>query len=229
MHIPQLIIGNKNYSSWSLRAWLLLAKLGIDFEEIRIPLSLPNTTERLLAYSPAARVPIYVIGDFAIWDSLAIAEYLAEEHPHLWPNDTKQRALARSIVSEMHSGFVALRTAMPMNCRASKRKIEQTEAVAADIERIQAIWTDCRNRNSQAGPWLFGSFTIPDAVYAPVVSRFYTYGVSCNSVAAAYMKTVLNDPDVRNWFKAAKNEKETIEHEEVGREWLVSHACNPAN
>lgn len=216
MQKPRLVIGNKNYSSWSFRAWLLLAKLGIDFEEVYVSLFSEGFEERLFHYSPAGKVPIYLDGELVIWDSLAIAEYLAEHYPQLWPSDMKRRAHGRSIAAEMHSGFFALREAMPMNCRATERQVPQTETLAADIRRIQAIWTDCRSKNAEEGPWLLGSFSIADAMYAPVVSRFHTYRVACDSMAAEYMKTVLEDIDVKRWYEAAKLEKEVIEQEEVG-------------
>lgn len=217
MTIPQLVIGNKNYSSWSLRAWLILTKLEIDFEEIRIPLFGEGYREKLLQYSPTAKVPVYLEPDLIVWDSLAIAEYLAEKHPNLLPSNPKQRALARSLAAEMHSGFMALRSQMPMNCRATNRKIELTPELADDVARILAIWTECRNQNSQNGSWLFGNFTIVDAMYAPVVFRFNTYGVECESVAKDYLNWILKDPDIQRWYEAAKNEIETIDKVEVGR------------
>jgi glutathione S-transferase len=216
MQKPRLIIGNKNYSSWSFRAWLMLAKLGIDFEEVSVALFSDGFKERLLHYSPAGQVPVYLDGELVIWDSLAIAEYLAEHSPQLWPSDIKRRTYARSVVAEMHSGFFALRETMPMNCRATDRRVQQTDALAADIQRIQAMWTECRRRNSEEGPWLFGVFSIADAMYAPVVSRFHTYGVVCDASAAEYMKSVLDDIDVKRWYEAARHEAEVIEHAEVG-------------
>jgi glutathione S-transferase len=216
MGIPQLVIGNKNYSSWSLRAWLILAKLGIEFQEIRVPLCLAGYQAEIRRYSPAGKVPVYLEDDFTIWDSLAIAEYFAEQYPELLPSDIKQRALARSLAAEMHSGFFALRSQMPMNCRAINRKVEPTSELAQDIQRIQAIWISCRNRNTQAGSWLFGDFTIVDAMYAPVVFRFNTYGVECQPVVADYISWVLEDLDIKRWYEAAKNETEVIQAEEVG-------------
>lgn len=216
MQEPRLIIGNKNYSSWSFRAWLILTKLGIDFEEVYVPLFAHGFKERLLQHSPAGKVPIYLDGELAIWDSLAIAEYLSEKYPRLWPSDVNQRAHARSIVAEMHSGFSALREAMPMNCRATGRKVQETDAVSEDIKRIQTLWMDCRSKNAREGPWLFGAFGIADAMYAPVVSRFHTYGISCDSIAAGYVETVLNDSDVKSWYEAANSEKDSIDKVEVG-------------
>ena len=217
MSKPKLIIGNKNYSSWSLRAWLLLAKLGLDFEEERIALFSEGFKERILSYSPAGQVPIYIDGDVVVWDTLAIAEYLAEAYPQLWPRDAAQRAYARSVAAEMHSGFAALRNAMPMNCRATGRQVPLSEPLAADIQRVQSIWTDCRGQHTQGGPWLFGDFTVADAMYAPVVFRFHTYGVNCDAMGSAYIQTVLGDSEVTRWAAAAASEKETIDSVEVGQ------------
>ena len=217
MSVPQLVIGNKNYSSWSLRAWLILTKLKIEFEEIRIPLFREGYKQQLLNYSPAGLVPVYREADLTIWDSLAIAEYFAEQYPSLLPSNSKLRAKARSLAAEMHSGFRALRSQMPMNCRATNRQVEITPELERDIKRIKAIWTDCRN-NVRAGSWLFGDFTLVDAMYAPVVFRFNTYGVECNSVVKDYMSWVLADPDVRRWQQAGENETEVIEKVEVGIE-----------
>ena len=139
MGIPQLVICNKNYSSWSLRAWLILAKSGIEYEEIRVLLNVAGYQEKLLSYSPTAKVPVYIEGDLVIWDSLAIAEYFAEQYPNLLPRDFKQRAKMRSLAAEMHSGFMSLRSLMPMNCRATNRRVEFTTELANDIKRVQAI------------------------------------------------------------------------------------------
>lgn len=217
MKLPKLVIGNKNYSSWSLRAWLILAKLEIEFEEVLVPLSSEGYKERLLSYSPTGKVPVYLEDGLVIWDTIAIAEYLAEKYPQLLPKDIKQRAKARSISAEMHSGFFALREKMPMNCRAIGRRVQITKELAADIDRVRAIWTNCRNENAKAGSWLFGSFSLADAMYAPVVFRFNTYGVSGDRAATEYMQTVLQDSDVRQWYEAAIKEPEVIEQEEVGR------------
>jgi glutathione S-transferase len=218
MSRPVLVIGNKNYSSWSFRAWLVLVKVGIDFEETRIPLDQPDTRKRLLEISPSGRVPVYVEGNLAIWDSLAIAEHIAESHPVLWPADRLRRARARSVSAEMHAGFGTLRTALPMNCRARGRHVRVASAVADDIRRIKAIWTDCRLASADRGPWLFGGFTIADAMFAPVVSRFLTYGIECRGIAGQYVEHVLADADVRRWFAGGSAEREVIAGEEVGVE-----------
>ena len=212
----QLIIGNKNYSSWSLRPWLLLRKLSVSFEETQVLLQTEDFKQQVMRFSPVGKVPVLLDGDLAIWDSLAIAEYLAEQFPQAWPRDPAARAFARSISAEMHSGFMSLRSQMPMNCRATGREVTGNEALAQDIERIQAIWTECRLRYGESGPWLFGEFTIADAMFAPVVFRFNTYGVDCQGFAAEYMQTVLHDADVQAWLHAAQQEQATIMSYEIG-------------
>ena len=212
----QLIIGNKNYSSWSLRPWLLLRKLSVSFEETQVLLQTEDFKQQVMRFSPVAKVPVLLDSDLAIWDSLAIAEYLAEQYPQAWSRDPAARAFARSISAEMHSGFMSLRSQMPMNCRATGREIVGDEALARDVERIQAIWTECRLRYGESGPWLFGEFTIADAMFAPVVFRFNTYGVDCQGFAAEYMQTVLHDADVQAWLHAAQQEQATIMSYEIG-------------
>ncbi len=212
----QLIIGKKNYSSWSLRPWLLLRKLSVSFEETQVLLQTEDFKQQVMRFSPVGKVPVLLDGDLAIWDSLAIAEYLAEQFPQAWPRDPAARAFARSISAEMHSGFMSLRSQMPMNCRATGREVTGNEALAQDIERIQAIWTECRLRYGESGPWLFGEFTIADAMFAPVVFRFNTYGVDCQGFAAEYMQTVLHDADVQAWLHAAQQEQATIMSYEIG-------------
>jgi glutathione S-transferase len=216
MSTPVLYIGNKNYSSWSLRPWLLLRKLSVSFEETQVLLQTEDFKQQVMRFSPVAKVPVLLDGDLAIWDSLAIAEYLAEQYPQAWSRDPAARAFARSISAEMHSGFMSLRSQMPMNCRATGREIVGDEALARDIERIQAIWTECRLRYGESGPWLFGEFTIADAMFAPVVFRFNTYGVDCQGFAAEYMQTVLHDADVQAWLHAAQQEQATIMSYEIG-------------
>jgi glutathione S-transferase len=211
-----LVIGNKNYSSWSLRAWLLLREAGIDFREQRIALDEPGTARELAAVSPAARVPVLLTKDEVIWDSLAIAETLAERHPdkQLWPADPAARAHARSISAEMHAGFAALRQQMPMNCRATGRKVPQTCELEVDIGRVADIWSDCGRR--YGGGWLFGKFSIADVMYAPVVLRFRTYDVEVPQAARSYPAEVLKSAAVAEWVAAAEAETEVIEHDEKG-------------
>jgi len=202
----QLVIGNKNLSSWSLRPWLALAKSGLPFEEVLVRLDLPETRATLQQYSPAGKVPVLIEEGVAIWDSLAIIEFVAEQMPVLWPTERMQRALARSLAAEMHSGFAALRSTMPMNINATGLKVEGTPEVQRDIARIQAVWEDCRARFGAGGPWLFGAFSAVDAMFAPVVTRFRTYGVAVSPVVQAYMDTVWNDPEMQRWIAGARAE-----------------------
>ena len=212
-----LVIGNKNYSSWSLRAWLALKKTGVEFDELLIPLSRPETEAAIKAHSPSGRVPVLKDGDREIWDSLAIGEYLAERFPEagLWPADAGMRALARSICAEMHSGFPALRGGMPMNLRARLPGKGRSPEVGADIARVQEIWETCRGRVGEDGLFLFGGFTLADAFYAPVVSRFHTYDVATGDVCRAYAEAVWAWPDLQDWAAAASKEPYTIAEEEI--------------
>lgn len=211
-----LVIGNKNYSSWSLRPWLALRHLGLPFIEERIALDQPDTKARITSYSPAGRVPVLVESGITVWDSLAILEHLAERQPQLWPVAPTARATARSISAEMHSGFSALRTEMPMNIRATGRKVTPSPEAAADIARILAIWSSTRERFGVGGPWLFGAFSVADAMYAPVASRFRTYGVALPDPLAAYQATVLGSLAMQEWSAAAAAESETIAADEAG-------------
>lgn len=207
-----LYIANKNYSSWSLRGWWPLVQLGVAFDEIVVPLRQPESRETILRYSPSGKLPALRHGRRLIWDSLAIGEYLAEIFPNrgLWPEDSAARAEARSISAEMHSGFVELRRAMPMNVRRRFPKNPLSPAVAQDIARILAIWRSGRDVNAAQGPFLFGHFSLADAMYAPVVFRFRNFGVETDPVCAAYMKTVLEAPAIRDWTSAAEAEPWTI-------------------
>lgn len=211
-----LVIGNRNYSSWSLRAWLALRQAGLQFEEHRVLLSRPQTKAEILRYAPSGKVPCWIDGDLVVWDSLAICETANERYLDgaLWPADVDARARARAITAEMHSGFVALRTHMPMDIRARRPDVGKTarerQDVAADIDRIQAMWTECLQRS--AGPLLFGNFTIADAFFAPVVTRFVTYGVPLAPRLAAYRDAVLALPPMREWTAAAHAEAEVIDY-----------------
>ena len=211
-----LVIGNKNYSSWSLRAWLMLKHAGVDFEEMRISLFVAGYKEKLLTYSPAGKVPVYRDGDVLVWDTLAIGEYLYETHPSLWPVQREARARARSVSAEMHSGFVPLRKAMPMNIRARGRKVAMSADLEADIARIKTIWRELRKQYAGAGPWLFGPYSIADAMYAPVAFRFLTYGVSEPGVVDEYIQTVTGDPLVHAWVQDGEREQEVVAASEVG-------------
>jgi glutathione S-transferase len=211
-----LVIGNKNYSSWSLRPWLVLKQAGIPFAERYIPLYVGDWREQLLKYSPSGKVPVLRHGTTGIWDSLAICEYLAEHFPEkqLWPADPAVRAEARSVSAEMHSGFPALRQNMFMNIRRRMPTRGRTPEVAADIARITAIWNGCRQRYGNDGPFLFGRFSIADAMYAPVALRFQTYAVPLDGAAGEYMRTLLALPALQEWVAAAHAEKDNIPHYE---------------
>ncbi len=213
MEKPTLIIANRNYSSWSLRAWLALEAVGQPFDEVVIRLGRPETTDEILRWSPTGRVPALHDGEIRLWDSLAICEHLAESFPQagLWPADARARAAARSVVAEMHSGFVALRNHMPMNLRASYPAADHEPGVKDDIARITAIWEECRTQYGAGGNLLFGQFTIADAFYAPIVSRFRTYGVSPGGIAGEYMDAVWALPAMQDWAKRARAEEWKVE------------------
>jgi glutathione S-transferase len=214
-----LYIGNKAYSSWSLRAWLALSATGAEFEEVRIALYQAGSPAELLRHSPTGRVPVLRDGELLIWDSLAICEYLAERFPaaRLWPADVADRAQARAVSAEMHSGFAALRQALPMNVRATGRRVALDADVERDIARVCTIWRECRTRCADGGPWLFGAFSIADCMYAPVVMRFHTYGVACDVPERAYVATMLARPALQSWISAAVAEPEVVESIEAGR------------
>jgi len=213
-----LVIGNKNYSSWSLRSWLFLKHAGIPFAEIRIPLNTRETRERIAQYSPSGRVPMLLDGAVRVWESLAICEHIAERFPEArgWPADQPARAIARSVATEMHAGFSALRAELPMNCRAKRSGVVPSFAAQADIERVISIWRMCRETFGQEGPWLFGTFTIADAMFAPAALRFHTCGVELPDVAQEYISRVNEHSAIREWIQAAQDETEVIEEEERG-------------
>jgi glutathione S-transferase len=212
----RLIIGNKNYSSWSLRPWLLLRHLELAFEEQQILLDQPESEARILAVNPAGRVPALRHGELLVWDSLAIGEYLCELAGKGLPRERAARAVARSVCAEMHSGFQALRTLWPMNARALGRRTALTAPLQRDIARIDALWQDCRRHYGSAGAWLFGEYSMADAMYAPVVLRFRSYGAEVSAVAQQYMATVLADSALQEWLAAAAAEPWTIAHDEAG-------------
>ncbi len=217
MQSLQLIIGNKNYSSWSLRPWLALKQANLPFEEVMIHLYKGDSREKILAYNPAGKVPALLHGDLLIWESLSICEYAAELAPSLWPEDRAARAWARSVATEMHGGFAHLRGQCHMNCRATGRKVDFTEGTLADIERITTLWRACRQAHASQGPWLFGRFSIADAMYAPVVTRFHTYGVALDDICHRYVTDVLEDPHMRAWFADSVAETEIIASSETGQ------------
>jgi glutathione S-transferase len=203
-----LIIGNKAYSSWSMRPWVALKASGVAFRETVVVLDQPDTAGKIKAYSAAAKVPVLQHGDITVWESLAILDYLAETFPDKtwWPSDRHARAVARSVATEMHGGFASLRQAMPMNVRKVFPASAQTDAVAGDIARITTIWRECRERFGKGGPFLFGAFSNADAMYAPVVTRFKTYSVTLDPVSQAYSEAMLNHGAVREWYISAAGE-----------------------
>jgi len=210
---PILVIGNKNYSSWSLRPWIAMKVLGLPFQERRIALYGPGAKEEILRYSPSGKVPCLIDGELRVWDSLAILETLAESRPELWPAAPASRALARSLCAEMHSGFAALREHMSMNVRRRYPGKGRTPESLADVARIVAIWSDCRSavpRSGASGPFLFGGFTAADAMYAPIVLRFRTYEVELPPACRAYADAMLGLPAMREWIAAAERETESI-------------------
>mgnify|MGYP000309539033 CR=1 FL=1 len=198
-----LFLGTKNWSSWSLRPWLLMKAKAIPFSETEIQLRAGTTKAALAEISPSGLVPTLRHGDLVLWDSLAIMEYLGELYPDrgLWPFAPETRALARSVAHEMHSGFGPLRQNMPMDCLGQYPGEGMTDEVAANIKRIEAVWTDMRTRFAEDGPFLFGHFTIADAMYAPVVSRFLTYEVKLNDTARAYCDTVWGMDEIADWLQ----------------------------
>jgi glutathione S-transferase len=212
-----LYIGNKNYSSWSLRPWLFLRMNGIAFREERIPLYAENSRERILQVSPSGKVPLLVDGDVHVWDSLAICEYIVERFvpARAWPEAMAERAEARSLVAEMHSGFTALRSQLSMNCRRTPAPAPYDDAAAADIRRIDSLWTSCRTRFGARGPGLFGEWSLVDAFYAPVVLRFDRYCLPCSPVSRAWMDGVLVLPALQEWIAAARAETEVLPQFEV--------------
>ncbi|NJM22115.1 MAG: glutathione S-transferase family protein [Richelia sp. SL_2_1] len=207
-----LVIGNKNYSSWSLRPWLAMKQLGLQFKEIRIPLDTPEFSEKIYQYSPSGKVPVLLHGSQIVWESLAILEYLAEEFPdlHWYPEDKIAKTIARCISVEMHGSFQTLRNNMPMNCRAKLSGKGMALGVQTDIDRIIKIWQECRQNFGDGGDMLFGKFTIADAMYAPVVMRFVTYGVQVDNVCQDYMEAIMALPAMQEWVKASEVEEEVI-------------------
>lgn len=213
---PLLVIGNRNYSSWSLRAWLFATQAGIPIDTLRLPLDTDEFRRRIPGYSPSGRVPVLVDGGLRVWDSLAICEYLAERHSiaSAWPGDAAARATARSVVCEMHAGFPDLRRELPMNCRARDRRVDPSPAARRDIDRVIAIWEQALDRG---GPWLFGEFGIADAMYAPVALRFLTYGVAVPEAGAGWIDRLLALEAMARWLAEAEGEIEVLTAEEAGR------------
>jgi glutathione S-transferase len=225
MSRPLLVLGSKNYSSWSLRPWILLKHLGVDFEEVVLQLDTEQFRQEIDKYSPTGRVPVLIDGDVRVWDSLSIAEYAGEQLARwrgeaaadlkIWPTDPVARAQARSLAAEMHSGFQALRNSCPMNVRARHVKVRQTPELANDIARIDLIWSGCRQRFGAGGPWLFGEYSATDAMFAPVAFRFRTYGAQLSARSREYLEHVLNDPFMVEWTAAAEIEDHVMDRLEL--------------
>jgi glutathione S-transferase len=210
-----LVIGNKNYSSWSMRPWVALTAFNIPFTEVRVLLDQQETANNIAKYTYSGRVPVLLAGDITIWDSLAICEYLAEQFPdkHLWPQDVAARAMARSVCAEMHSSFASLRSTMSMNIRASWPGRGRTPDTQADIGRISEIWEECLSRFGH-NEFLFGDFSIADAFFAPVVMRFKTYGVALPPALSVYCDRMCSHPAVARWIAEALAETERAEKHE---------------
>jgi glutathione S-transferase len=213
----KLVVGNQNYSSWSLRPWIAMKATGIAFEQKVISLTDPDFKSELLRVSGAGKVPVLIDGTLSVWESLAILEYLGERFPEaqLWPSDTEARAHARAIASEMHAGFLQLRRHCPMNIWRPVKKRDLPADVAANVQRIDAMWSDCRSRFGAGGPFLFGRFSAADAMYAPIVSRFHTYAIEVGIEGRRYMEAVLSLPAWEEWQRAARAEPWIIPDYEV--------------
>ncbi len=212
-----LIIGNKNYSSWSLRPWLYMKQQGIAFEEIRIPLFTPEMESQLEPCFSDSKVPVLIDEGYSVWDSLAIMEYLADKFPEnvSWPNYIKARATARSLASEMHASFSHVRNEMPMNCRVKYKDIPLSEGALKDIERIKALWKHCKRFYGQDGKWLFSQFTIADAMFAPIVIRFKHFNIPLEGVEAEYVDMVYHNKHIQAWIKTGCEESEIISFDEL--------------
>ena len=212
-----LVIGNKNYSSWSLRPWMALTMAGIPFGETVVLLDRPDTGRKIAAHSPSGRVPVLKDGKLVVWESLAILEYLADRFPkkNLWPQKADARAMARAVSCEMHAGFSALRNACPMNLRRPIRPVPLSAAVRKDVARIEELWRDCRKQFGKGGRFLFGGFSNADAMFAPVVTRFDTYAIKVAPDTRAYMDAMLATPAFQKWRAAALKEKWVVPSDEV--------------
>jgi len=213
----KLIIGNKNYSSWSLRPWLLLKHFNVAFEEQRIALFTETYESEVAEYNSDSKVPILLDNDITVWDSLAILEYISEQHLEGkgWPSDKKARAFARSISHEMHSSYFNVRNEFPMNCRKQFTHISPSQDAEFEIDRIHSLWQQCRNNYGQNGDWLFGEFSIADAMFAPIALRFKGYNIPINGVEGDYMLKLLNYPHLLDWVKAGTQETEVISFDEA--------------
>jgi glutathione S-transferase len=213
----KLVIGNKNYSSWSLRPWFFMKNLGIDFEEVLVHLFENNMEDKLAPYFSNNKVPVLIDGDTHVWDSLAIIETIADIYPEHqgWPKDNKAKAIARSISAEMHSSFFALRDALPMNCKNHISNYPVSPEVQTDIDRVVALWEHCKQNYGKDGAWLFGEFSGADAMFAPIILRFSGYDVKLSGFAKEYSEMVLENMHIESWIEAGKAETQIIEMNEV--------------
>ncbi|MFM1815417.1 MAG: hypothetical protein RLZ98_2112 [Pseudomonadota bacterium] len=227
----QLIIANKLYSSWSMRPWLVMHAFAIPFDEVVIPLRQDDTKARILAYSPAGKVPVLVDGDVTVWESLAIIEYLADRYPDrgIWPADPAARAYARSASSEMHAGFQALRTRCPVNLGRRFAPRDRGDDIRENVARTEALWRELRQRFGQDGPFLFGAFCGADAMFAPVVTRLDTYSIDVGADTRAYMDAVLEHASYRQWLAGALAEPWYIASYETGEDTPVEIFHHPAS
>jgi len=222
--MPTLVIGNKLYSSWSLRPWLLLKQFGIAFDEITIPLDLPDTKEKVLKHSPAGKVPILIDRDATVWESIAIMEYAGDAlGASVWPQDRAARAMARSVAAEMHAGFMALRSACPMNLGKKYAQKDRGEAVARDVARFSEIVRQARERFGSGGPFLFGAFSAADAMYAPLVTRLDTYSVDLDATTRAYADAIFALPAFQEWRSEALKETWIVDADEVDEEPIENY------
>ena len=219
----KLILGNKNYSSWSLRPWIAMRHAGIAFDEEVIPLYEPGSRERVLNYSPAGKVPILVDGDVTVWESIAIMEYIGDAFAPVWPSDRGARAMARSIAAEMHAGFPALRSACPMNLGRKFAPKDRGEAVARDVARFSEIVRQARERVRAGGPFLFGAFSAADAMYAPLATRLDTYSIAIDATTRAYVDAILALPAFQEWRSAALKEEWIVEADEVDEDAIDNY------
>lgn len=215
----QLVIGNKNYSSWSMRAWVLLTHFQVEFEEIRIPLFAEGYQLALSRYSPSLKVPALVDGELTLWDSLAISEYISEKYLHgaALPGDQATRAVCRAYCCEMHSGFFEIRNQLPMNCR-QRRRLSISAALQGEIQRVDALWSEAFKARVSDEDYLFGEFSMADSFFAPVASRFRTYGIELSLPAQAYAERLLKNPAIEAWVEGAKSEPESLPDFEMGTE-----------
>lgn len=222
--MPTLVIANKCYSSWSLRPWLLMKQLGIAFDEITIPLDLPDTKVKVLKHSPAGKVPILIDGDVTVWETIAIMEYVGEAYgAPVWPEDRKARAMARSVAAEMHSGFSALRSACPMNLGKKYAQKDRGEALARDVARFSEIVHQAREGFGAGGPFLFGAFSAADAMYAPLATRLDTYSMALDTTTRAYVDAILSLPAFQEWRFAALKEEWIVEADEVDEDAIENY------